>query len=131
MKIIKKSKIASSDLNPQMVAEKNVMLENSHPFLIGLKYSFQTEKKLYLVMEYCPGGELYTYLASNKKFSIEVSRFIAAEVLLGMNFSSETNWLASCFPAAVSTPLEGGLYLTSDPSPRLDRDKLIIPIRIR
>jgi len=34
-------------------------------------------------MEYCPGGELYTYLAKSKKFSIEISRFIAAEVLLG------------------------------------------------
>jgi len=34
-------------------------------------------------MEYCPGGELYTYLAKIKKFSIEISRFIAAEVLLG------------------------------------------------
>jgi len=37
-------------------------------------------------MEYCPGGELYTYLAKNKKFSIEISRFIAAEVLLGKGF---------------------------------------------
>ncbi|EAS02010.1 Serine/Threonine kinase domain protein (macronuclear) [Tetrahymena thermophila SB210] len=86
MKIIKKSKIVSRNLNPQMIIEKNVLLENKHPFLVRLKYSFQTEKKLYLVMEYCPGGELYTYLVNNKKFSIEVSRFIAAEVLLGLEY---------------------------------------------
>lgn len=39
-------------------------------------------------MEYCTGGELYTYLFNSKKFSIEVSRFIAAEVLLGKDFNS-------------------------------------------
>lgn len=66
-----------------MIIEKNVLLENKHPFLVRLKYSFQTEKKLYLVMEYCQGGELYTYLFNCKKFSIEVARFICAEVLLG------------------------------------------------
>lgn len=34
-------------------------------------------------MEYCQGGELYYYLAKNKKFSIELSKFVAAEVVLG------------------------------------------------
>ncbi|EGR31897.1 protein kinase domain protein [Ichthyophthirius multifiliis] len=56
------------------------------PFLVRLRYSFQTNNKLYLVMEYCPGGELYTYLARNKRFSIELSKFIAAEVVLGMEY---------------------------------------------
>jgi len=53
MKIIKKSKIVEKNMNPQMLVEKNVLLQNKHPFLVRLKYSFQSEKKLYLVMEYC------------------------------------------------------------------------------
>lgn len=40
MKIIKKQKIVERNLNPQMIIEKNVLLENKHPFLVRLKYSF-------------------------------------------------------------------------------------------
>jgi len=40
MKIIKKAKIVGRNLNPQMIIEKNVLLENEHPFLVRLKYAF-------------------------------------------------------------------------------------------
>ncbi|EGR29349.1 protein kinase domain protein [Ichthyophthirius multifiliis] len=89
MKIIKKSKIMEQSLNRKMLVEKTVLLENKHPFLVRLKYSFQTEKKLYLVMEYCPGGELYSYIVRYKKFTLEISRFIAAEIVLGLYYLHE------------------------------------------
>ncbi|EGR30696.1 protein kinase domain protein [Ichthyophthirius multifiliis] len=86
MKIIKKSKIMEQSLNRKMLIEKNVLLENKHPFLVRLKYSFQTEKKLYLVMEYCTGGELYSYVVRYKKFTLEISKFITAEIVLGLEY---------------------------------------------
>ena len=39
--------------------EKNIMLEVDHPFLITLDYVFQDELRLYFVMPFVRGGELY------------------------------------------------------------------------
>jgi hypothetical protein len=35
-------------------------------------------------MEYCPGGELYSYIVKHKRFTLEISKFIASEVILGI-----------------------------------------------
>ena len=36
--------------------ERNIMVETKHPFIIELKYSFEAEKYIVFVMEYCAGG---------------------------------------------------------------------------
>lgn len=42
-----------------IMAERNVLLKNvRHPFLVGLRYSFQTAEKLYFVLDYVNGGEV-------------------------------------------------------------------------
>lgn len=41
------------------MAERSVLLKNvRHPFLVGLRYSFQTPEKLYFVLDYVNGGEV-------------------------------------------------------------------------
>jgi serine/threonine protein kinase len=42
-----------------------------HPFIVKLAYTFQTEKKLYFALEYCPGGELFNLLQKKRQFSEE------------------------------------------------------------
>jgi len=49
-----------------------------------LHYSFQTPDKLYLVMDFINGGELFYHLQSERRFSPERSRFYAAEIVLGL-----------------------------------------------
>jgi len=45
------------------MAERNVLIENlQHPFLVGMHYSFQTSSKLYFVLDYVNGGELFFHL---------------------------------------------------------------------
>jgi len=42
------------------MAERNVLLKSlKHPFLVGLHYSFQTTEKLYFVLDYVNGGEVW------------------------------------------------------------------------
>lgn len=41
----------------------------NHPFLIKMAFAFQTEKKLYFALEYCPGGELFNLLQKKRRFS--------------------------------------------------------------
>lgn len=41
------------------MTEKRILAQFSHPFLVKMVSSFQDDKKLYFVLEYCPGGELF------------------------------------------------------------------------
>ena len=49
------------------MTEKAILAKIDHPFLIKLNWAFQDEKKLYFVLEYCPGGELFNLLAIKDK----------------------------------------------------------------
>ena len=62
------------------------MLKNKTPFLVQLKYAFQTDIKLYLVMEYIGGGELFTLLRRHSRFSEEIAKFYLAEVICGLEY---------------------------------------------
>ncbi|EGR30122.1 protein kinase domain protein [Ichthyophthirius multifiliis] len=86
MKIVKKDKIIARNFMGKMNCEKKVLLENKSPFLVSLRYAFQSQNKLYLVMEYCSGGDLYFYLKKYTRFSIQTAKFIGAEVLLGLYY---------------------------------------------
>jgi serine/threonine protein kinase len=49
-----------------------------------LHYAFQSPDKLYLVLDYCPGGELFFHLSRFRRFPERVARFYAAELLLAL-----------------------------------------------
>jgi len=51
-----------------------------HPFLMQLRYAFQTEGKLYFVLDFYKGGELFFHLKKVKKFTEPQARFLVAEV---------------------------------------------------
>ena len=58
LKIIKKKIIKTE----RIITERNVLIDLNHPFIVKLAYTFQNEKKLFFVLEYCPGGELFNLL---------------------------------------------------------------------
>eukprot|EP01016_Furgasonia_blochmanni_P007664 TRINITY_DN1306_c0_g4_i1.p1 TRINITY_DN1306_c0_g4~~TRINITY_DN1306_c0_g4_i1.p1 ORF type:complete len:297 (+),score=57.83 TRINITY_DN1306_c0_g4_i1:183-1073(+) len=55
-----------------------------HPFIVKLAYAFQNERKLYFALEYCPGGELFNVLQKKRRFSEDVARFYAAQIVLAL-----------------------------------------------
>jgi len=57
---------------------------NCHPFVVKLYYAFQDHEKLYLILEYAQGGELFTYLAMEHMFSEDVASFYMAEMVLAL-----------------------------------------------
>ena len=59
MKTIKKAKIKDCDLIEQTMNERKILELVDSPFIVKLLYSFQTKQKLFLVIDYCPGGEFY------------------------------------------------------------------------
>jgi serine/threonine protein kinase len=50
------------------VLERKILQSGKHPFIVDLKYSFQTEKKIYFIMEFIDGGELFAALKQNGRF---------------------------------------------------------------
>ena len=57
---------------------------NCHPFVVKLFYAFQDHEKLYLILEYAQGGELFTHLAMERMFTEDVAAFYMAEMVLAL-----------------------------------------------
>jgi serine/threonine protein kinase len=49
-----------------------------------MEYAFTSETKLFFVLEYCPGGELFFYLEKIKRFKEDAARFYATNILLAL-----------------------------------------------
>lgn len=70
-----------------MTKSERAILEsvNRHPFVVKLFYAFQDHAKLYLILEYAQGGELFHHLAQERMFTEEVSAFYMAEMVLALD----------------------------------------------
>ena len=69
IKVLTKKSIVRRNEVKHIMAERNVLLKNvQHPFLVGLHYSFQTGNKLYFVLDYVNGGELFFHLQRERCF---------------------------------------------------------------
>ncbi|RKP38984.1 putative RAC-beta serine/threonine-protein kinase-A, partial [Dimargaris cristalligena] len=87
IKSISKEKVLRQNEVEHILGERDILAniaDNNHPYLMKLRYSFQTEGHLFLVLDYLPGGDIATQLARYYRFSEERSRFYAAEILLGL-----------------------------------------------
>lgn len=63
---------------------------NRHPFIVNLYYAFQDCEKLYLILEYAQGGELFHHLELEKFFSEDVAAFYMAELILALDHLHNT-----------------------------------------
>ncbi|KAK5128480.1 hypothetical protein LTR85_003148 [Meristemomyces frigidus] len=63
---------------------------NRHPFVVKLFYAFQDHEKLYLILEYAQGGELFHHLAMERMFTEEVAAFYMAEMILALEHLHQT-----------------------------------------
>ena len=68
VKSIRKDILIEMDQIEATALEKNIMLECDHPFLVGMDFLFQNELRLYFIMPFIRGGELYKIFASQKRF---------------------------------------------------------------
>lgn len=59
IKAIAKHVLVEDDAIESTILEKNIMLECDHPFLMGMDYLYQNDQRLYFVMPFVQGGELY------------------------------------------------------------------------
>ncbi|KAF2444901.1 kinase-like protein [Karstenula rhodostoma CBS 690.94] len=63
---------------------------NRHPFIVNLYYAFQDHEKLYLILEYAQGGELFHHLAQERMFNEDTAAFYMGEMVLALDYLHRT-----------------------------------------
>jgi hypothetical protein len=91
IKVLKKEFIIENDEVESIRSEKRVFLianKERHPFLLNLHACFQTETRVYFVMEYISGGDLMLHIQRGQ-FGTKRAQFYAAEVCLALKYFHE------------------------------------------
>ncbi|EPQ59394.1 serine/threonine protein kinase [Gloeophyllum trabeum ATCC 11539] len=85
MKVLSKKEIIAKKEVAHTIGERKILQRSLEcPFLVGLKFSFQTDTDLYLVTDFKSGGELFWHLQKETRFSEERARFYVAELTLAL-----------------------------------------------
>lgn len=87
MKVLSKKVIVKKKEIAHTIGERNILVRTSaaaSPFIVGLKFSFQTPTDLYLVTDYMSGGELFWHLQKEGRFTEDRAKFYIAELVLAL-----------------------------------------------
>lgn len=88
LKAMIKSELVAQKQQTNVMNEKNLMLECHHPFILRLFRTFKDAKRLYMLLEFIQGGELFTVVHTPQRDGLPMTdaRFYSAGVLLGMAY---------------------------------------------
>ncbi|KLU82916.1 AGC/PKA protein kinase [Magnaporthiopsis poae ATCC 64411] len=90
LKILRKTEVIKLKQIDHVRHERAILAEVSgHPFITNLRASFSDRDFLYLVLDYVPGGELFSYLRKYRRFDERMAVFYAAEIVLVLEYLHE------------------------------------------
>ena len=84
MKVLDKRKIAQQNIFKYAMTERNVLSIINFPFIVKLNYAFQTNHKLFLLLDFAPGGDLAAQLRLRRRFGEEIAKFYICEIALAL-----------------------------------------------
>uniref|UniRef100_A0A4W5LWY2 non-specific serine/threonine protein kinase n=1 Tax=Hucho hucho TaxID=62062 RepID=A0A4W5LWY2_9TELE len=84
MKVLRKATLKVRD-RVRTKMERDILADVNHPFVVKLHYAFQTEGKLYLILDFLRGGDLFTRLSKEVMFTEDDVKFYLAELALGLD----------------------------------------------
>lgn len=85
MKVLKKEQLVKRKQVAHTQTERKVLENIQHPFIVSLRFAFQTDHKLYMILDYFTGGELFFHLKKETRFNETRARFYAAEIALALD----------------------------------------------
>jgi protein kinase A len=91
LKILRKTEVIKLKQIDHVRHEREILADVSgHPFITSFVASFSDHDFLYLLLDYIPGGELFTYLRKFRRFDEDMARFYAAEIVLVLEYLHES-----------------------------------------
>lgn len=84
MKVLSKEKLLNNNYIKYAMTERNVLSYMHHPFIVQLHFALQTKTKLYLILDYCPGGDIGKLLQKKVKLDEELAKIYVAEIILAI-----------------------------------------------
>ena len=89
IKVIPKTGLRQKNEVQRVKIEKDILMKTYSPYMIRFFYSFIGEHNLYLVMEYLPGGDLYSVLQANGSIDEESALVYTVQIVLALQFLRE------------------------------------------
>nr|POF07085.1 isoform 2 of camp-dependent protein kinase catalytic subunit alpha [Quercus suber] len=114
LKILRKADVIRLKQVEHVRNERNVLAAVAgHPFITTMVASFQDTDALYMLLDYCPGGEVFSYLRRARRFNEPTSQFYGAEIVLILEFLHEKEGVAyrDLKPENILIDAEGHLKL--------------------
>lgn len=81
LKFIRKDSITTAKKIKMLENEKNILFSIDHEKLVDLYYTFETKNYIVFGLEYCPNGNLYSFLQKMKTVSEDDAKFIIHQIL--------------------------------------------------
>lgn len=93
IKILKKQDIIDTDQLEHTKAEKMILQHVNHPFIVNLDYCFQTPEKIYFVIEFMKGGEMFQHMKNARRFDEKRTKFYIACIALALGHLHNKNYI--------------------------------------
>lgn len=91
LKIMKKSEVIRQKQVEHVRAETQILNMIEHPFVVNLLCTFQDDRRLFIVLEFVNGGELFSYLRREGRLPNDDAKFYAAEIVLAFDYLHSQN----------------------------------------
>ena len=113
MKVFSKKTVQAQNLMRFLNVEKKIMESYNHPFLVKLYYAFQTFKKLYLIMHFCPYRDIGYLLRRKKYFPENEAKLVLAEIIVAVESLHDKNIIhRDLKPDNVLVDIDGHIKVT-------------------
>jgi serine/threonine protein kinase len=113
LKSMDKSLIAQCRQADYVMNEQEILTSIDHPFIMKMHYSFTTKNYLNLVLDFCPGGELFFHIVKMKRLQENVAKFYIAEIILAIEHLHDNDILyRDLKPENVLIDYDGHIKLT-------------------
>lgn len=84
MKVLKKSEVVKRGQIDHTKSERRIMAEICHPYILSLRFAFQTEDQLFMITDFCAGGELFYHLKKMRRFTEPMMKFYSIQISLAL-----------------------------------------------
>ena len=112
MKIIKKSRIKNEKDYQHILEQRKILEQLDHPFITKLNFSFQTDRKLYIITDYIQGGSLLYHIRNLGKFKEEIAKIYLAQIILAIEYLHKKSIIyRSLTPETICLDLNGYIKL--------------------